>query len=84
MVHLSLIAHVERHHKNSGLHLSISTIMFTRVQFLQINDFILKFVMIAWLVVLAKKDSGTTRPFSLCIVSFQVVIKALFQTFYYF
>ena len=28
MVHLSLIAHAERHQKNSGLHLSISTIMF--------------------------------------------------------
>ena len=40
--------------------------------------------MIAWLVVLAKKDLGTTPPFSLRIDSFQVAIKALFQTFYYF
>ena len=37
--------------------------------------------MIAWLVILAKKNSRTTPLFSIRIESFQVTIKALFHTF---
>ena len=80
-----LIAHVEPHLKNSGLYLSISTIMFTWVHssFKQ-NDLVLKFCDDRLAGVIAKKDSWTTLPFSICNDSFQVTIKAFFYTFCYF
>ena len=37
--------------------------------------------MIAWLVILAEEDLGTTPPLFFHIDSFQVIIKALFPHF---
>ena len=63
MGHLSLIAHVEPYFKNSGLHLSISTIMFTECT-------------VPSNFHSTKKDSGAIPPFSFGIDSFQVAIKS--------
>ena len=68
MVHLPLVAHipyVTMHYKNSGLRLSLSTVMSMQAN----NSFkrIISspnFVAIALLVGLARKDPGTTSPFS--------------------
>ena len=67
-VHLPLIAHqrtVMQHYKNSGLCLSFSTVMSMRVyKFFKRMTSSSNFVAIAQLVVLARKDPGTTSPFS--------------------
>ena len=67
-VHLPLIAHkrmVMPHYKNSGLRLTFSTIMSMWVhQFFKRMISSSNFVAIARLVVLARKDPGTTSPFS--------------------
>ena len=69
-VHLTLIAQqrtvpVMPHYKNSGLCLSFSTVMSLPVyKFFKRMISSSNFVAIAQLVVLAKKDPGTTSPFS--------------------
>ena len=44
----------------------------------------INFAMIAWLVVVVRRDPGTTNPFSSLLDAFQINIKALFLTFYCF
>ena len=67
-VHLTLIAQqrtVMPHYKNSGLWLSFSTVMSLPVyKFFKRMISSSNFVAIAQLVVLARKDPGTTSPFS--------------------
>ena len=67
-VHLTLIAHqrtVMPHYKNSGLCLSFSTVMSLQVyKFFKRMISSSNFVAIAQLVALARKDPGTTSPFS--------------------
>ena len=67
-VHLALIAHqrtVMPHYKNSGLCLSFSTVMSLQVyKFFKRMISYSNFVAIAQLVVLVRKDPGTTSPFS--------------------
>ena len=67
-VHLPLIAHqrtVMPHYKNSGLCLRFSTVMSLQVyKFFKRMISYSNFVAIAQLVVLVRKDPGTTSPFS--------------------
>ena len=44
----------------------------------------INFAMIAWLVVVVRRDPGTTNPFSSLFDAFQINIKAVFFTFYCF
>ena len=83
-VHLSLIAQVEPHFKNSGLHPSISVIMFTLVHSSSKNDIVLKFCDDCLAGRSNEEEFRENTSISIRIDSFQVTIKTLFHTFWYF
>ena len=59
----SRVAHLKPHDRNIGLSLGQSTII-SPWGHRSFSDRFLKFPSIVWLVVQARKDPGTTSPFS--------------------
>lgn len=74
--------YLKPHYKNSNLHLNLSTIVSTwnHSSFKQMTSS-QNSVTVAWLIVLVRKDPGTTSPFSSPLDPFQRKAKVSFSTF---